>query len=333
VKAPDRTRLVRLWLVAVLLAGCASSPRLQIDQTIEVAQNPAPGGEPGRVQTYAGSDGHSLAHVAYSQPGARVALVYLHGVESHAGWFAIAAGDLRKRGFDVYCLDRRGSGLNRENRGFVSGHVDDYETLLADIDAFIHALGGRHDQVFLVGLSWGGKLALAYGLSRPRAVDGLVLITPGLSATVDVSALEKLKIALLTTINPTARVHVPIKPEMFTTTPIYLDYIRNDPLRLTSATVRFFWQSRRLDQFIGENIRSNQLPVQLFLAGKDPIIDNAGVLSLLKKGPESSVEVFQYEKQTHSVQLDASERLVQDMSEWLSRRAPAEHAADAEDYD
>ena len=185
----------------------------------------------------------------------------------------------------------------------------------------------RHDQVFLVGLSWGGKLALAYGLSHPTAIDGLVLITPGLSAKVDVSGFEKLKIALLTSINPTARVHVPIKPEMFTTTPIYLDYIRNDPLRLTSATVRFFWQSRRLDQFIGENIGGNRLPVQLFLAGKDPIIDNAGVLDLLKQGTESSLEVVEYEEQTHSVQLDASERLVRSMGEWLKRRTPAEHTA------
>ena len=313
--------------MAVLLAGCAASPPAPIDQTIEVAQHPAPGGEPGRVETYAGRDGRRLAEVAYSQPGSRVALVYLHGIESHAGWFALAATGLRRRGFDVYCLDRRGSGLNRENRGFVSGHVDDYETLLADIDAFIQGLRGRHDQVFLVGLSWGGKLALAYGLSHPTAIDGLVLITPGLSAKVDVSGFEKLKIALLTSINPTARVHVPIKPEMFTTTPIYLDYIRNDPLRLTSATVRFFWQSRRLDQFIGENIGGNRLPVQLFLAGKDPIIDNAGVLDLLKQGTESSLEVVEYEEQTHSVQLDASERLVRSMGEWLKRRKPAEHTA------
>ena len=109
-----------------------------------------------------------------------------HGIESHAGWFAIAAAELRRRGFDVYCLDRRGSGLNRANRGFVSGHVDAYETLLADIDAFVRPLRPRYDHVFLVGLSWGGKLALAYGLSHPETVDGLVLITPGLRATVDV---------------------------------------------------------------------------------------------------------------------------------------------------
>jgi len=310
-------------LFIALLASCVSPPVIPLDQQAEVPQYPAPGGIGGRVETYIGSDGSSLAYVAYTQPGARTALVYLHGIESHAGWFAIAAGELREQGFDVYCLDRRGSGQNRENRGLLSGHVDAYETLLADIDVFIAPLHERYDQVFLVGLSWGGKLALAYGLGHPEAVDGLVLITPGLRAQVDVSVLNKLKIALLSPFSPTARVPVPIRPEMFTTTPDYLDYIRNDPLRLTSATVRFFWQSRRLDGYIDRSIAGNRLPVQLFLAGSDTIIDNDGVLQVLERGREPGLDVLWYGDQTHSIQLDAPQRLVYDMSDWIKRHASA----------
>ncbi len=289
----------------------------------EVSQYPAPGGDGGQVETYTGSNAASLAYVAYTQPRVSTALVYLHGIESHAGWFAIAANRLREQGFDVYCLDRRGSGLNRENRGLISGHVDAYETLLADIHAFITLLGDRYDQVFLLGLSWGGKLALAYGLSHPNAIDGLVLITPGLRAKVDVSLLTKVKIALLSPVNPTARVPVPIRPEMFTTTPVFLDYIRSDPLRLTSATVRFLWQSRRLDGYIDHNIAANRIPVQLFLAGNDTIVDNEGVLQVLEKGRGPGLDVLLYADQTHSIQLDAPRRLVNDMADWLQGRGAA----------
>jgi alpha-beta hydrolase superfamily lysophospholipase len=118
---------------------------------------------------------------------------------------------------------------------------------------------------------------------------------------------------------------------MFTTTPVYLNYIRNDPLRLSSATVGFFWQSRRLDRFIDENIGSIRLPVQLFLAGNDPIIDNAGVLSVLERGGSSGLEVLRYEEQIHSLQLDASQRLVEDISAWLERRASAAINTDGDD--
>ena len=305
-------------MLVAFLAGCAVAPVATPEKPIEVAQHPAPGGVPGTLGEYTGSDGATLAYVSYAQPGATTALVYLHGIESHAGWFALAADALRTRGFDVYCLDRRGSGLNRENRGFVSGYVDDYSTLLADIRAFIAPLRERYRRVFLVGLSWGGKLALSYGLAHPQDVDGLVLVTPGLRAKVDVSFPNKLKIALLSPLNPGARVPVPIQPEMFTTTPLYLEYIRDDPLRLTSATVRFFWQSHRLDRYVDRNIAGNQLPVLLFLAGQDTIIDNNGVLEVLLQKRAPGLDVLWYEDQTHSIQLDAPQRLVDDTTDWIN---------------
>lgn len=218
-----------------------------------------------------------LAYVSYVGHDAEIALVYLHGIESHAGWFALAAERLRKQGYDIFCLDRRGSGLNRENRGFLSGHVDDYETLLADIRAFVTPLRERYQAVFLVGLSWGGLLATGYGLSHAESIDGLILITPGLRATVDVGLWNRLKIVLLSPWRPTARVPTPIKPRMFTTTPRYLADIREDPLRLTSATVRFFFQSHRLDRLVTRDLSRNQLPLQLVLAASDTIVDNGRV--------------------------------------------------------
>lgn len=316
-KQSNYLKSIGALLVALLLAGCTAHPVVFDDRQEPVVQHPAPGGDKGLLQTYSASSGGSLAYIAYTKPGARTALVYLHGIESHAGWFAIAASQLQQRNFDVFCLDRRGSGQNRENRGFLSGHVDAYETLLADIDSFVSPLRNNYDQIFLVGLSWGGKLALAYGLSHPQAIDGLILITPGLRAKVDVSPMNKLKIGLLSPIRPTAPVATPIRPEMFTTTPLYLDYIRDDPLRLTSATVRFFWQSHRLDKYVDKNIADNRLPLQLFLAGNDTIIDNDGVLAVLELGREPGLDVIRYDDQTHSVQLDAAQRLVDDMTEWI----------------
>ena len=310
---------LHLALFAVLLTGCAVAPVQPGEQQPEVAQNPAPSGSTSNLETYAASEGANLAYVSYTGSGARTALIYLHGIESHAGWFAIAAGLLRERGYDVYLLDRRGSGLNRENRGLVSGYVDSYETLIADIHAFIRAQRPRYERVFLLGLSWGGKLATAYALSHPEDIDGLVLITPGLRAKVDVTLPQKLKIALLSPLNPGARVGVPIQPTMFTSTPQYLDYIRNDPLRLNSATVRFFWQSRRLDSFIEGAIETERLPVQLFLAGKDTIIDNEGVTALLRRARNAEMDVVEYADQTHSIQMDAPQRLVDDISRWLNR--------------
>ena len=171
--------------------------------------------------------------------------------------------------------------------------------------------------MFLVGLSWGGKLATAYELEYPQDVDGLILITPGIKALVDVSLPVKLKIVLYAQISPESPIASPIEPEMFTTTPRYLDYIKDDPSRLTHATARFYWQSSRLDSYLDSKITALDTPTLLFLAGQDRIIDNAGVMDTLKRGNSNKLTVIDYPEQTHSVQFDDPDRLVQDMDHWL----------------
>jgi acylglycerol lipase len=271
----------------------------------------------GEEREFKAADGSTLGYIAYTGPNADTALVYLHGVESHAGWFAQAATLLQARGYDVFCLDRRGSGINRENRGFPSGHIDNYQMLLDDIHTFITPLHERYRQVILTGLSWGGKLATAHALAYPDDADALVLITPGLRALVDVSPLTKIRVVLFAQIAPKSEIASPITPEMFTITPRYLDYIKNDPLRLTHATARFYWQSSRLDRYIERNINRLDKPLLLFLAGQDRIIDNAGVLELLQRASLPEFEVIDYPEQTHSVQFDDPAMLVQDIDHWL----------------
>lgn len=274
----------------------------------------------GNELEYRTRDGDTLGYIAHTQPGATTALVYLHGIESHAGWFAQAATRLAQHGYDVFSLDRRGSGINRENRGYVSGHINHYQILLDDIHDFIAPLRRRYRHVFLVGLSWGGKLATAYELEYPQDVDGLILITPGIKALVDVSLPVKLKILLYAQISPESRIASPIAPEMFTTTPRYLDYIKGDPSRLTHATARFYWQSSRLDSYLDSNITALDTATLLFLAGQDRIIDNAGVMETLKRGNSNKLTVIDYPEQTHSVQFDDPDRLVQDMDHWLQQQ-------------
>jgi len=307
-------RLLRTLLL-LLLSGQALASGVHVGNQYVLEPSLA-----GSEREFQARDGNTLGYIAYTTPGATTALVYLHGIESHAGWFAQAATLLRDRGYDVFNLDRRGSGINRENRGYVSGHIDHYPVLLDDIHDFITPLREHYRHVFLVGLSWGGKLATAYDLEYPAEVDGLILITPGIKALVDVSLPVKLKIVLFAQLSPQTPIESPIAPEMFTTTPRYLDYIKGDPSRLTHATARFYWQSSRLDSYLAANIAALDKPTLLFLAGQDRIIDNAGVLGMLNRGNTATLTVIDYPDQTHSVQFDDPDRLVQDMDHWLQRQ-------------
>jgi len=264
-------------------------------------------------------DGRQLTALAYRRAQRRdTALIYLHGIESHASWFDRAGRLLARRGYDVYALDRRGSGLNRENEGFISGHVDTYRTLLADLDPLVTSLRRKYQNVHLVGLSWGGKYAVGYALATAK-VDGLILITPGLKARIQPPLAKKLAIFLCSYLAPTAQFTTGIEPEMFTTTPLYLRQIRMDPLRLRTASARFLVQSNALERDIERNLSENRLPILVLLAGRDQIIDNTAVTTLLHRSAVKP-DIIIYEDQTHSIQFDAPEWMVRDIVHWLKAR-------------
>ena len=261
---------------------------------------------------YEGARGRRLRYAVVRARPERQALLYLHGIESHGGWFLAAAEGLAERGTTTYLLDRRGSGLNLEP---APGDAPSAAVLLEDVRRFCaHA---RLERPSLVGLSWGGKLAVASALDQPDGFRALVLVTPGLVPRVGYSLPERIGIALALVLGGRARFHVPIEPEMFTRTPPFLDYIVNDPLRLQRVSARFLLASNRLDRWIRSSVQELSVPVLLFLAGHDRIVDNERTRALLERLPPGQLRTRLYEDATHSIQLEQTERLVRDVSGFL----------------
>jgi acylglycerol lipase len=274
------------------------------------------------VQTFKTHDGRELTYVVHRPDDLnprRAAFIYLHGIESHSGWFDSAAEHLAARGYPVFSIDRRGSGLNRENRGYISGHVDRGTNLVEDVH---HAIGiakasSKIDKIYLIGLSWGGKYAMAYDATYPNDVDGMILITPGMKPKVDLSLGEKAAVFIDSVFAPKRQHRIPIDPEMFTTDPEDLQYIKNDPLKLHTASAGFLMQSNRMDRLVEKPNDGKHPPMLVFLAGKDRIIDNEATRELVTRDPNRSVKIIDYPDQTHSIQLDAPDRLTRDIVRWV----------------
>lgn len=274
------------------------------------------------VQSWTAPDGAVLrliSHQPRQGPRPAAAFVYLHGIESHAAWFDEAADDLCSRGFSVYSMDRRGSGLNQDDAGFLSGHIDSADILLDDVDAFIKHLREGHESVFVIGLSWGGKLAVAHAISRLNSPDALILITPGLAAQVNVPLAMRLKILVSAFADPTRKFPIPIEPEMFTRNPIFLERIRQDPLRLKMVSARFYLESLRLDMRLRRCIGLLRTPLLSVFAEQDIIIDNKKSWELLNRAMGADRKLVSYEDQLHSIQFDAPVQLVDDIIKWLQK--------------
>lgn len=260
--------------------------------------------DPGRIESFKGSGGRLLYYRVLASRRARHHLLYLHGIESHGAWFLPTAASLRNFGCTTYLLDRRGSGLNMNPS---PGDVSSAHVLLEDVRRFRRQLD--HVSIHLAGLSWGGKLAAAVALDQPDGLQSLILITPGLRYRTDLSLLTKARVVLSLLTGGRTRFEIPIEPEMFTHTRGFLEFIRQDPWRLQKVTARFLLTSRALDWMIARRIGNLNLPVLVFLAGKDPIIDNQGVSDLLSV-VKDQVRLQLFDEAIHAIQFDQMERMV-----------------------
>lgn len=264
--------------------------------------------------------GYRLSYRAYLPKQARALVVCVHGIQSHGGWYEYSCKRLCAAGFRVFFLDRRGSGLNQERRG----DAPSFRRLLDDLAGFLGPARQHKLPVFLVGISWGGKLAAALQRRHPGLVSGMALLCPGFFAQVRPSRRERLAILWARLTRPGKLFPVPLNdPELFSATPRWQEFIRTDPLALREATARLLVESVRLDGYLRLVPAHIQIPVLLMLAEHDRIIDNAKTRRFVERFASPDKEIIEYPGAHHTLEFEPEpDRFIGDLIDWLNRHTP-----------
>ena len=240
-------------------------------------------------------DGYQSPVYVHQSPGEEKGLpvLYLHGIQSHPGWFAGSAAAIARFGWRVFQVTRRGSGENGADRG----HVRSARGLISDVHAAARLAMERtgKESLHLLGVSWGGKLAAccAANAAWRDQLASLTLVAPGIAPRVDVSSATKLAIGLCLLAAPHRRFDIPLgEPEMFTDNEPMLRYLRNDGFALHRATARFLYASSRLDRMLRRARRGCiSAPTTLLLADRDRIIDNERTQRVIEHLTDGRAEV------------------------------------------
>ncbi len=271
--------------------------------------------------TYIVGDGYRCHYREYLAPSApRGRVVFVHGIQSHAGWYEHSCQRLGEAGFAVSFLDRRGSGRNTEARG----DAPSFRRLLDDIAEFVLPLRRQEPArpIFLAGISWGGKLVAALQRRHPGLCDAIALLCPGFRPQIGPSRKERLGIFLSRLLSPRRMYPVPLSdPQLFTETPRWQQFIRDDPLSLRQATARFFVESVRLDLYLRFAVSHIRVPVLLLLAEKDRIIDNARTRKFVARFPAIDKEIHEYPGAHHTLEFEENlDPFLTDLLRWLNRQ-------------
>ena len=272
------------------------------------------------VETQTASDGYAWRYRRYHAANPRGHLVALHGIQSHGGWYEHSCSRINQAGFRVSFLDRRGSGLNERDRG----DAPSFRRLLDDLAEFLQEVRrAESGPIFLGGISWGGKLAVALQRRNPGLANGLILLCPGLFPKVRPPFGQRLRIAWSRLVAPRRLFPIPLNdPELFTATPHRQEFIRTDPLALRQATARLLVESVRLDAYLKFAPAHVRVPTFLMLAEHDRIIDNARTRQYVESFATTDRKIVEYPGTHHTLEFEPdTEPFIDDIMEWLRARS------------
>jgi L-alanine-DL-glutamate epimerase-like enolase superfamily enzyme/alpha-beta hydrolase superfamily lysophospholipase len=275
------------------------------------------------VDTLVVRDGAALSYRCFPAPPDRERgrIIYLHGIQSHGGWYVEAAAELARHGYTVYLPDRRGSGLNTGPRGFFGSR----EQLLEDLRGFIALSEREHPgtPLFLLGNCWGAKPAFAFALEEQDALAGMLLLCPGIITRPDLPRAEKLRVVRDRIIAPHRRTRVPLTNEMYTENPPYLDFIRNDPLAMREASAQFLIDAFLWDRALPRR-HDLRVPLLVMQAGRDPIVDIPATRRWFDRLESPDKSYREYPESGHTLDFEDDRQQVWDsIVAWLDDHAPA----------
>ena len=245
------------------------------------------------------------------------AVVCLHGIQSHSGWYEYSSARLADEGFNVYFADRRGSGLNDQQRG----HADHGMRLLNDVVQLIDMVRRENPNLplSLLGLSWGGKIAAAVAASGIRDIDRLVLLYPGLVPKIGPNLWQRFLLWFARSHDMRHKpVTIPLQdPALFTNVARWQEFIRTDSLALRQVTSGFINAGLDLDRMLRSS-QSRLPPTLVMLAGNDQIINNVETRRLLKSVPATALNIVEYADAQHTLEFEANrEAIFDDLITWL----------------
>ena len=274
---------------------------------------------PFEISAFITSGGYKL-HYRHFQPVgmSKGTIVFIHGIQSHGGWYETSCKKFAQAGYRVLFLDRRGSGLNEVSRG----DSPSFRTLLDDLKEFLQyqrkEIAGT-TPLIIGAISWGGKIAFGLEIRMANLVDGFILLAPGFCPKVHPTRKERFFIALGSLFAPRRLFNIPLNdPELFTSNPVAQKFLKEDPLALRKATARFLLDSVRLDFYLRIFRTKISKPILLLIAGQDKIIDNEKTIEFVKRFSSGSLTIKEYPEAHHTFEFEPQpQKHIEEIEEWL----------------
>jgi alpha-beta hydrolase superfamily lysophospholipase len=209
-------------------------------------------------------------------------IICIHGLHSHGEKFVILADEFVQKNWETYAVDLRGHGLSwidPKNKG----DIPEYSVWVRDLEEFMDYIQAKHPNIpiYIIAESMGAAIAIHIAHSHPLQLKGLILISPALKPWKEIQfsmILEAFTYAAAKTSEENVIPHN--KERKFSTnSDEYIQYLLNDPLRITSVSPRYYYQVLKMVHHLKKYTDFDQFyPTCMFFGGRDNLINFDGLI-------------------------------------------------------
>jgi acylglycerol lipase len=248
----------------------------------------------------------------------RALVLVAHGASEHSDRYAHVARRLVDEGFAVYAIEHRGHGRSDGPRAL----IDRLDHAVADLDQLVRLASERHPeaQVFLLGHSMGGAIAVRYAVLHGDRLSGLILSGP-LAALEAAPAAQRVAARVLSALTPRLPV-VAIDASLVSRDPAVVQAYVEDPLvhhgKLPARTVAEL--AAAIDAFPDE-VAKITVPTLIMYGTADGLCPPAGSVMLNERIGASDKTLKAYEGLHHEILNEPEQhQVMDDLSAWLGAR-------------
>ncbi len=262
-----------------------------------------------------------ILYRSWIAPGQKAILILVHGYGAHSGRWGFLADFFLKEGISSFAIELKGFGFTEG----LKGHIDSFDIYLEDIKRLFEiARSGNPDKkIFLIGESAGALIATLFTNIEANLPDGLILLSPALKNKLKFSIFDYIKIFVLSLILPKKQITMPFKSDMCSRDIEYQKYMECDKgeHRVASARLLFETAVAQILLRVYKKIIPINLPLAVFLAGSDKIMDAGVSKKFFNKLLVKDKVLIEYPDMYHSLSVDRDrDKVFRDMFEWIKQR-------------
>jgi alpha-beta hydrolase superfamily lysophospholipase len=255
---------------------------------------------------------------SWGDPGARAALVILHGLGDHSGRFERVGRAMARRGFIVSALDLPGHGLSEGPRG----HVRSWEEYRAAVSLLVAELPSAAEArpLLFLGHSMGALVALDWMFSNPGRVRALVLSAPPFELAMKPLIFKVWLARLAERVVPALTQGNQIPPSLLSRDPEVVRAHRADPLVHYRISARLYIEFVRAQQAAVRRAAELPVPALVIQGGRDPVASAPAAARWVNAAPPGRVTFRLCPDCLHEV-LNEPEgpRVLEEVGVWCER--------------